>query len=100
MMKICIDCDPGVDDSLAILFALCRPDIEIVGITTSAGNVTAKQGAENTLRILKLAGMEGRIPVCIGAESPLEGECGDFRILYMEKMGLEMLSYPQQSKSQ
>lgn len=33
-MKICIDCDPGVDDSLAILFALARPDVEVVGIST------------------------------------------------------------------
>ena len=40
-MKICIDCDPGVDDSLAILFALARPDVEVVGISTSVGNVTA-----------------------------------------------------------
>ena len=46
-MKICIDCDPGVDDSLAILFALARPDVEVVGISTSVGNVTAKQGADN-----------------------------------------------------
>ena len=36
-MKICIDCDPGVDDSLAILFALARPDVEVVGISTSVG---------------------------------------------------------------
>ena len=62
-MKICIDCDPGVDDSLAILFALARPDVEVVGISTSVGNVTAKQGADNALRILKLAGMEHKIPV-------------------------------------
>ena len=34
-MKMFIDCDPGVDDSLAILFALCRKDVEIVGISTS-----------------------------------------------------------------
>ena len=93
MMKICIDCDPGVDDSLAILFALCRPDIEIVGIT-SAGNVTAKQGAENTLRILKLAGMEGRIPVCIGAESPLEGECGEFPYFIHGKNGIGNVELP------
>ena len=69
-MKICIDCDPGVDDSLAILFALARPDVEVVGISTSVGNVTAKQGADNALRILKLAGMEHKIPVCVGAEQP------------------------------
>lgn len=95
MMKICIDCDPGVDDSLAILFALSRPDIEIVGITTSAGNVTAKQGAENTLRILKLAGMEGRIPVCIGAESPREGKCGEFPDFIHGRNGIGNVELPE-----
>ena len=77
-MKMFIDCDPGVDDSLAILFALNRPDVEVVGISTSTGNVTAAQGAENALRILQLAGMEGMIPVCAGAEKPLVGEVEDF----------------------
>ena len=41
-MKICIDCDPGVDDSLAILFALARPDVEVVGISTSVGITTIR----------------------------------------------------------
>lgn len=78
MMKMFIDCDPGVDDSIAILFALNRPDVEIVGISTSTGNVSAAQGAENALRILKLAGREGQIPVCVGAEQPLVGEVDGF----------------------
>ena len=43
-MKIFIDCDPGVDDSIAILFALFRKDVEIVGISTSVGNVSASKG--------------------------------------------------------
>ena len=67
-MKMFIDCDPGVDDSIAILFALCRPDVEIVGISTSMGNCSAAQGAENAMRLIKLAGKEGQIPVCIGAD--------------------------------
>ena len=62
-MKMFIDCDPGVDDSIALLFALYRPDVDLVGISTSVGNVSAAQGAENTLRILKLAGKEGMVPV-------------------------------------
>ena len=78
MMKMFIDCDPGVDDSIAILFALNRPDVEVVGISTSTGNVSAAQGAENALRILKLAGREGQIPVCVGAEQPLVGEVDGF----------------------
>lgn len=87
-MRLLIDCDPGVDDSLAIMFALARKDVEIVGITTSVGNVTAKQGAENALRILKLAGQEGKIPVCIGAESPLVGEESTFPEFIHGKNGI------------
>lgn len=87
-MKICIDCDPGVDDSLAILFALARPDVEVVGISTSVGNVTAKQGADNALRILKLAGMEHKIPVCVGAEQPLNGDEVDFPEFIHGKNGI------------
>lgn len=94
-MKICIDCDPGVDDSLALLFALCRSDIEIVGITTGFGNVTAVQGAENVLRLLKLVGMEGRIPVCAGEEKPLKGECGEFPDFIHGKNGLGNVILPE-----
>lgn len=72
-MKLFIDCDPGVDDSLAILFALCRKDVEVVGISTAVGNTSAKQGACNALGLLKLAGRAHQIPVCIGAEEPLCG---------------------------
>lgn len=72
-MKMFIDCDPGVDDSVAILFALYRPDIDLVGISTSTGNVSAEQGAINALRILKLAGREGTVPVCVGAEQSITG---------------------------
>lgn len=94
MMKMFIDCDPGVDDSLAILFALNRPDVEVVGITTSTGNVTAAQGAENALRILKLAGMEGKIPVCVGSEKPLAGEVDGFPEFIHGKNGLGNVELP------
>ena len=72
-MKILIDCDPGVDDSIAILFALNRPDVEVVGISTGVGNVSVEQGTDNILRLLKLAGREGQIPVCQGAAVPMDG---------------------------
>lgn len=77
-MKMFIDCDPGVDDSIAILFALNRPDVDVVGISTSVGNVSATQGGENALRLLKLAGREGQIPVCVGAEKPLVGDADGY----------------------
>lgn len=98
MTKIFIDCDPGVDDSLAILFALNRPDVIITGISTSIGNVTARQGAENALRILKLAGYEGRIPVCVGAEAPLKGMMEDFPVLIHGHNGIGDTELPPTSQ--
>lgn len=97
-MKIFIDCDPGVDDSIAILFALYRRDVEIVGISTSVGNVSAEQGADNVLRILKLAGYEGKIPVCVGAERPLHGECEGFPEFIHGKNGLGNAELPESSQ--
>lgn len=86
-MKLFIDCDPGVDDSIAILFALNRKDVEVVGISTGVGNVSVEQGTDNILRLLKLAGMEGKIPVCMGAKNPMIGEAHDFPAFIHGKNG-------------
>ena len=69
--KVIIDCDPGIDDSLALILALNSPEIEVIGITTVSGNVKADQGARNVLKVLKLMKRED-IPVYIGEEVPLE----------------------------
>jgi inosine-uridine nucleoside N-ribohydrolase len=67
--KVIIDTDPGVDDSMAILFALRSPAIEVVGLTTVFGNVSIDNATANALT---LAGMSGySIPVARGAEHPL-----------------------------
>ena len=71
--KVIIDCDPGIDDSLALILALNSPELEIVGITTVSGNVKADQGAKNALKVLNLMNRED-IPVYIGEEVPLERE--------------------------
>lgn len=71
--KVIIDCDPGIDDSLALILALNSPELEIVGITTVSGNVKADQGAKNSLKVLKLMNRED-IPVYIGEEIPLVRE--------------------------
>ena len=68
--KIIIDTDPGVDDAMAILFALKSPELDVVGLTTIFGNVYTPQGVENALRLVELAGRPD-IPVAHGAELPL-----------------------------
>lgn len=73
-IKMLIDVDTGVDDSIALLYALFHPQVEVVGITTGCGNTSAAQAAENTLKIMELAGIKEEIPVIIGAEQPIEGE--------------------------
>ena len=41
--KVIIDCDPGIDDALALMLALCSPELEVLGITVVSGNVPAKK---------------------------------------------------------
>ena len=66
-----MDVDTGLDDAIAIIMALRSPEIEIIGITTVSGNVTARAAALNTLGILRVMGKESRIPVLRGASRPL-----------------------------
>lgn len=69
-MKIIIDTDPGQDDALTILLALASPEIELLGVTTVAGNVPVAQTTENALKTLDLVG-RADIPVHAGADRPL-----------------------------
>lgn len=69
-IKIIIDCDPGHDDALAILWALASNKIDIVGITTVAGNKSIDKVTENTLKLLTLA-KKTNIPVAKGQPNPL-----------------------------
>jgi purine nucleosidase len=65
-----IDCDTGIDDALALLYACASPEIDLVGVTCVAGNVEARQVARNTQAILELAG-RADIEVALGREEPL-----------------------------
>lgn len=71
--KVIIDCDPGIDDSLAILLAINSPELEVLGLTITSGNVPAKLGAKNALKALQMC-QRLDIPVYIGEELPLERE--------------------------
>jgi purine nucleosidase len=68
--KIIIDTDPGQDDAVAILLALASPELEILGITTVAGNVPLNLTTKNALIITEIAGRED-INVYAGCDSPL-----------------------------
>ena len=69
-IPILIDCDTGIDDSLALLYAVASPDAEIVAVTCCSGNVEAHQVARNTLAVLELAGRID-IEVALGRTVPL-----------------------------
>lgn len=69
-IRILVDCDTGIDDSLALLYAVASPECELVAVTCTAGNVDARQVAENTRAVLELAGRSD-LEVAIGRETPL-----------------------------
>ncbi len=67
--RVIFDTDPGVDDAMALCFAMAHPRIELVGITTVFGNVLARQATTNALYLTQLAGRH--IPIAQGASQPL-----------------------------
>jgi pyrimidine-specific ribonucleoside hydrolase len=67
---VVLDCDPGHDDALAIALALASPGLEVLGLTTVAGNAGIENTTRNALRVLTLLGRTD-VPVAVGAERPL-----------------------------
>ncbi|MGB3328639.1 MAG: nucleoside hydrolase [Thermomicrobiales bacterium] len=69
---ILLDCDPGVDDAMAILWGLADPRIDLVAIGTVWGNVNVELTTKNAIRLLEIGGHPD-IPVAMGASKPLLG---------------------------
>jgi pyrimidine-specific ribonucleoside hydrolase len=69
-IPIVIDCDPGHDDALAIVLALARPELKVLGLTTVAGNASLADTTRNALRVLALIDRSD-VPVAAGADRPL-----------------------------
>ena len=67
--KIIIDTDPGQDDAVAILLALASPELEVLGITTVAGNVPLALTTRNAQLIVGLSGQT--VPIVAGRDRPL-----------------------------
>ncbi|QWF36427.1 nucleoside hydrolase [Latilactobacillus curvatus] len=68
--KIIIDCDPGIDDTLALNLAIQSPAVEVVAITIVCGNVPVQIGVDNAFKCLERLGRLD-IPVYVGADKPL-----------------------------
>ncbi|MBV2188354.1 MULTISPECIES: nucleoside hydrolase [Providencia] len=71
--KIILDCDPGHDDAIALLLAYGNPDIELLAVTTVAGNQTLKKVTHNALAIAEMAKITG-VPFAAGSVRPLVRE--------------------------
>jgi inosine-uridine nucleoside N-ribohydrolase len=71
--KILLDCDPGHDDAIALMLALASPEVELLGVTTVAGNQTLDKTTANAIRLLEFAG-RADVPVAAGADRPLVRE--------------------------
>ncbi|WP_371807503.1 nucleoside hydrolase [Jeotgalicoccus sp. S0W5] len=70
MRNVILDCDPGHDDAVSIIIAASKKsDLNILGITTVAGNVEVEKNTQNALKVSELLKLE--VPVVQGAERPL-----------------------------
>ncbi|MFV0525157.1 MAG: nucleoside hydrolase [Acidimicrobiales bacterium] len=69
---VLLDCDPGYDDALALLFALGSPSIDLLAVTTVFGNGPLEQTSRTAGRVLALAGRTD-VPLAAGAAGPLIG---------------------------
>lgn len=68
-LSLVMDVDTGIDDALALALALRSPGVEVVAISTVAGNIGAEQAATNTLKVLDALGVA--VPVAVGLRGPL-----------------------------
>jgi purine nucleosidase/pyrimidine-specific ribonucleoside hydrolase len=76
MCKVVLDMDPGIDDALALILALKSPEVQILGITTVAGNAPVEMTSANARRVLEYLNAEN-IPVAMGAANPLRHPLDD-----------------------
>ena len=68
---VILDVDPGHDDAVALMLACGHPDLDLLAVTTVAGNVSLDKTTRNALRVLSLVGRDD-VPVGRGASEPLE----------------------------
>jgi inosine-uridine nucleoside N-ribohydrolase len=71
-IPVILDCDPGHDDMVAILLAAANPRVDLLAITTVAGNGTLERTTHNARAVCSMAGIRD-VPIAAGAPGPLDG---------------------------
>lgn len=92
--RVIIDTDPGLDDALAILFALGSGKFEVLGVTTIAGNIGLDRTTTNAGGLLAVMG-RGDIPVIRGTDIPLTRELQDLIAIVHGADGLKGVNLPE-----
>jgi purine nucleosidase len=95
-VPLILDVDTGVDDALAILYALASPEVRLIAATTVMGNVDVDQTTENTLAVLELCGRSD-VEVAKGAGRPLVRDHLAFPVVHGER-GLGRAELPPASR--
>lgn len=96
-LPMLLDCDTGVDDAIAILLSRHLTNLELVAVTSVAGNVEIEKTTRNALCVLELAGME-HVPVYRGAAKPML--CEPITAYYVHgQNGLGDLSMPEPKRA-
>lgn len=101
-VKMILDADVGIDDAMALAYALGSPEIDLIGVTAIYGNATTDTGVQNTLNLLRLLNRED-IPVYAGAnraywsETPFEPKKGSKKI--HGENGIGNISLPKSKKT-
>lgn len=95
-----LDVDTGVDDALALLYAVASPEVDLIGATTVMGNVTIDHTTENTLAVLEVAGRDD-IEVARGAAKPLVSDHEPFPVVHGARgLGRAELPPPRRQESE
>ena len=95
--RIILDVDTGIDDALAISYAVGSSELDVLGITTCFGNVSVESATENTLKVLEQLGVD--IPVASGAHQPIfHPMIKDYSTHFHGENGLANLDLPMSNK--
>lgn len=96
-IPLMLDVDTGVDDAVALALAVAPPEIELIGVSTLAGNVGVDRTTQNTLRVLDWLGA-GEVPVYRGASRPLVRPIMD-AVYFHGESGLGWADFPETTRT-